>query len=78
MLLWKRIELTVEQGKILEERELKHDLQEKLRTPADTESLSARIWKKINRDDLAMKESILKNSKRHGEWAIEWSENAEQ
>ena len=45
-------ELTVEQGKILNE-ELKHDLREKLRTPADTESIRKDL-EKVSRDDLAM------------------------
>lgn len=44
--------LTVEQGKILNE-ELKHDLREKLRTPADTESIRKDL-EKVSRDDLAM------------------------
>lgn len=48
----KKGELTVEQGKILNE-ELKHDLREKLRTPADTESIRKDL-EKISRDDLAM------------------------
>ena len=50
--LVKKGELTVEQGKILNE-ELKHDLREKLRTPADTESIRKDL-EKISRDDLAM------------------------
>lgn len=50
--LVKKGELTVEQGKILNE-ELKHDLREKLRTPADTESIRKDL-EKVSRDDLAM------------------------
>ena len=50
--LVKKVELTVEQGKILNE-ELKHDLREKLRTPADTESIRKDL-EKVSRDDLAM------------------------
>ena len=50
--LQKKAELTVEQGKILNE-ELKHDLREKLRTPADTESIRKDL-EKVSRDDLAM------------------------
>ena len=37
--LVKKGELTVEQGKILNE-ELKHNIKEKLRTPADVETIS--------------------------------------
>ena len=47
-----KCELTVEQGKFLNE-ELKHDLREKLRTPADTESIRKDL-EKVSRDDLAM------------------------
>ena len=50
--LVKKGQLTVEQGKILNE-ELKHDLREKLRTPADTESIRKDL-EKVSRDDLAM------------------------
>ena len=50
--LVKKGKLTVEQGKILNE-ELKHDLREKLRTPADTESIRKDL-EKVSRDDLAM------------------------
>ena len=50
--LVKKGELTVEQGKILNE-ELKHDLREKLRTPADTDSIRKDL-EMISRDDLAM------------------------
>lgn len=48
----KKGELTVEQGKILNE-ELKHDLKEKLRTPADTGQISKDL-EKVSKDDLAM------------------------
>ena len=50
--LVKKGELTVEQGKILNE-ELKHDLKEKLRTPADTGQISKDL-EKVSKDDLAM------------------------
>ena len=50
--LVKKGELTVEQGKSLNE-ELKHDLREKLRTPADTESIRKDL-EKVSRDDLAI------------------------
>ena len=50
--LVKKGELTVEQGQILNE-ELKHDLKEKLRTPADTGQISKDL-EKVSKDDLAM------------------------
>ena len=50
--LVKKVELTVAQCNILNE-ELKHDLREKLRTPADTESIRKDL-EKVSRDDLAM------------------------
>lgn len=48
--LVKKGELTVEQGKILNE-ELKHDLKEKLRTPANTEAISKDL-EKVSKEDL--------------------------
>lgn len=50
--LVKKGELTVEQGKILNE-ELKHDIKEKLRTPADTETICKDL-EKVSKEDLAM------------------------
>lgn len=50
--LVKKGELTVEQGKILNE-ELKHNIKEKLRTPADTEQISKDL-EKIDKEDLAL------------------------
>ncbi len=47
----KKGELTVEQGKILNE-ELKHDIKEKLRTPADVETISKDL-EKVNKEDLS-------------------------
>lgn len=49
--LVKKGELTVEQGKVLNE-ELKHTIKEKLRTPADTETISKDL-EKVSKDDLA-------------------------
>ena len=49
--LVKKGELTIEQGKILNE-ELKHNLKEKLRTPADTETISKDL-EKFSKEDLA-------------------------
>lgn len=50
--LVKKGELTVEQGKILNE-ELKHDIKEKLRTPADTEAISKDL-ERVSKEDLAL------------------------
>ncbi|MEF2783151.1 phasin family protein [Erysipelotrichaceae bacterium HCN-30851] len=49
--LVKKGELTVEQGKILNE-ELKHNIKEKLRTPADVETISKDL-EKVNKEDLS-------------------------
>ena len=49
--LVKKGELTVEQGKVLNE-ELKHNIKEKLRTPADAEMITKDL-EKISKDDLA-------------------------
>ena len=49
--LVKKGELTVEQGKILNE-ELKHNIKEKLRTPADVETFSKDL-EKVNKEDLS-------------------------
>lgn len=49
--LVKKGELTVEQGKILNE-ELKHNIKEKLRTPADVEEISKDL-EKVNKEDLS-------------------------
>lgn len=50
--LVKKGELTVEQGKILNE-ELKHDIKEKLRTPADAEAISKDL-ERVSKEDLAL------------------------
>lgn len=50
--LVKKGELTIEQGKVLNE-ELKHDIKEKLRTPADADQISKDL-EKIDKDDLAI------------------------
>ncbi len=49
--LVKKGELTVEQGKILNE-ELKHNIKEKLRTPADVDAISKDL-EKVNKEDLS-------------------------
>lgn len=49
--LVKKGELTVEQGKVLNE-ELKHNIKEKLRTPANAEDISKDL-EKVNKEDLA-------------------------
>lgn len=49
--LVKKGELTVKQGKILNE-ELKHNIKEKLRTPADVETISKDL-EKVNKEDLS-------------------------
>lgn len=49
--LVKKGELTVEQGKVLNE-ELKHNIKDKLRTPADAEEISKDL-EKVSKDDLA-------------------------
>lgn len=55
--LVKKGELTVEQGKVLNE-ELKHDIKEKLRTPADVEEISKDL-EKLDKEDLnALKAKI--------------------
>lgn len=55
--LVKKGELTVEQGKVLNE-ELKHNIKEKLRTPADAETMCKDL-EKVSKDDLAkLKEKI--------------------
>lgn len=55
--LVKKGELTIEQGKVLNE-ELKHDIKEKLRTPANAKEISKDL-EKLNKDDLqALKAKI--------------------
>lgn len=49
--LVKKGEITVEQGKVLNE-ELKHNIKEKLRTPANADEIS-RDLEKVSKDDLA-------------------------
>lgn len=49
--LVKKGELTVEQGKVLNE-ELKHNIKEKLRTPANAEDISKDL-EKVSKEDLA-------------------------
>lgn len=49
--LVKKGEITVEQGKVLNE-ELKHNIKEKLRTPANADDIS-RDLEKVSKDDLA-------------------------
>lgn len=49
--LVKKGELTVEQGKVLNE-ELKHNIKEKLRTPADADEISKDL-EKVSKEDLA-------------------------
>lgn len=49
--LVKKGELTVEQGKVLNE-ELKHNIKEKLRTPANADDISKDL-EKVNKEDLA-------------------------
>ncbi|MEG2801954.1 MAG: aspartyl beta-hydroxylase, partial [Longicatena sp.] len=50
--LVKKGELTVEQGKVLNE-ELKHNIKEKLRTPADTQAISKDL-EKVSKEDLEL------------------------
>lgn len=60
--LVKKGELTIEQGKILNE-ELKHDLKEKLKTPVDVEEIS-RDMEKLNKEELeALKARIAELEK---------------
>lgn len=50
--LVKKGELTVEQGKVLNE-ELKHDIREKLRTPAKAEDISKDL-EKVSKEELQL------------------------
>lgn len=62
--LVKKGELTIEQGKILNE-ELKHTVKDKLRTPEDVEKMSKDI-EKLNAEDLAKLKAKIEELEKEG------------
>lgn len=64
--LVKKGELTVEQGKVLNE-ELKHEIKEKLKTPCDAEKINKDV-EKLNKEELAaLKAKIIELEKKNEE-----------
>lgn len=73
--LVKKGELTVEQGKVLNE-ELKHNIKEKLRTPANADEISKDL-EKVSKDDLAKLKAKIEELEKGSQESSQSEQDAE-